>query len=255
MRFHNKFLGSDQSNVVDHYVGGDLEEMFLENLKKCKDDWYYKNVVIDYDINKNGHRCKNIDEMDLDNYVLFTGCSHTYGVGLELENTYPYLVSKALNCDYYNLAISGAGIDALEYNLLSWLGLIPKKPKMIFLQMPDHTRFAGYNPYVNSDDMFFSEKGSWVQDLDEIEMVVNCEKNGVFNARKLLAYKLLDNVTDIPIIKANIWAQDNISVTGLKMRPIDKARDLSHFGIESNRRFADDIVEYLKQVYPNLIPE
>ena len=42
---------------------------------------------------------------DQDNYILFIGCSHTMGVGLELEKTYPHILSEKLKMDYYNLAV------------------------------------------------------------------------------------------------------------------------------------------------------
>lgn len=251
MKFHNKFLGLDNNNVTVEFIGGDTKEMFSDNLQHSKPDWYYKDQTITYTHNKNGHRCKNIEDLDLSNYILFAGCSHTYGVGLKLEHTYPYIIAKELNCDYYNLSIGGAGIDVLEYNVLSWFGLIKEKPKLVFIQMPDHSRFAGYNPYVASDDIYFIEKGSWSDDRDEQEMVVNCETVGLYNARKALTYKLIDSIIDVPLIKANIWAHDNICTTSLKMRTLDKARDLSHMGILSNKKFATDVLSYLKTEYPN----
>ena len=52
-------------------------------------------------------------EIILNNYILFTGCSHTKGVGLALEDTYPYLLAQKLNCDYYNLALGGTGQDVM----------------------------------------------------------------------------------------------------------------------------------------------
>jgi DNA polymerase III alpha subunit len=59
--------------------------------------------------------CKSInikiEDIDLNNYILFIGCSHTEGIGLELQTTYPYLVSEELKCDYYNLGLGGTGID------------------------------------------------------------------------------------------------------------------------------------------------
>lgn len=253
MMIHNHFVGVDERNSeLTELLGADDQEKYEKNLKLMGDDWYYKDKSFTYSINDNGHRCKNINEIDLNNYILFAGCSHTFGVGLELETTYAYLVSNKLGCDYYNLSIGGSGIDVLEHNLLLWFGKIKQKPKLVIIQMPDHTRFAGYNPYISIGGMHLTEKGSWVEDKDEIEMVVNNTNVGLYDARKLLIYSLIENVIDVPYIRANIWAQDNFSPDGIKMRGIDKARDLSHLGVKSNEKFADDIVNYIKQEHPNL---
>jgi hypothetical protein len=83
--------------------------------------------------NSRGHRCKEIEEINLQNYILFAGDNVGVGWGTPLEETYPYLVSKALNIDYYNLSIFNGGIDSLKYNLITWYHKIPQKPRAIII--------------------------------------------------------------------------------------------------------------------------
>jgi hypothetical protein len=83
------FIGYKTSMRDVLYTGADDEKKFIDNLRKNSDDWYYRDKIISYKRNSLGHRCNDADKIDLNNYILFTGCSHTEGVGLELEKTYP----------------------------------------------------------------------------------------------------------------------------------------------------------------------
>jgi len=89
MIIYNDFLGSDNSNITLDFVGGDSKQQFNKNVLTQPIDWYYHDKKLTYSFNNQGHRSKNFKDIDQDNYILFTGCSHTMGIGLELEKTYP----------------------------------------------------------------------------------------------------------------------------------------------------------------------
>lgn len=241
MILNNNFIGIHKKNISMSFLGSDNQENFLANLKKCDNDWYYKNTSISYDINENGHRCKQLKEINLDHYILFTGCSHTTGIGVELEKTYPFIVSKLMGFDYYNLAIPGSGIDVMEYNLLMWFLLITKKPKFVFIQMPDHSRYAKNNIY-NSD--YFIESGSWTEDYEEQKFLINCQDTGFFNARKFFTYKNIETLIDTPKLMYNVYGQQNENHE-LKIRQRDLGRDLMHSGVKTNQEFAEKLSKYV----------
>ena len=140
LSLNDDFLGY---HALEHNVlfsGSDTLEIYENNLKTKPIDWYYRTNQISYVRNKNGHRCKNIEDIDLNNYILTIGCSHTEGIGLKLEDTYPYLLSQMMNCDYYNLGIGGIGIDILNYNLVTWFSKIKNPPKLLVVQWPHRAR-------------------------------------------------------------------------------------------------------------------
>lgn len=83
--------------------------------------------------NSRGHRCKELEEINLRNYILFAGDNVGVGWGTPLEETYPYLASKKLNIDYYNLSIFNGGLDTLKYNLITWYHKVPQKPRAIIV--------------------------------------------------------------------------------------------------------------------------
>lgn len=241
MKFIENFLGGHTISETTEWVGGDLQEQYSENVLNQPNNWYYKNKKITYSFNKYGHRCKDIEDIDLSNYILVLGCSHTVGVGLELKKTFPYLIANELQCDYYNLSLSATGIDVIEYNLLTWLRRVNKSPKAIIIQWPDHTRFASYFPGHEN----IVEKGAWTEDIDNMKLIVNSEEVGFFNARKLLTLNLIKNIATCPVISCIFSSQAVFDPYNLYLRRIDKARDLNHAGIKSHKNWAKLLLQEL----------
>jgi hypothetical protein len=241
MKFYNDFIGHDQSNKVLKFSGGDEENTFLENLKKMPEDWYYRNKIITYTYNDHGHRCKNINEIDFDNYILFVGCSHTEGVGVELENTYCNVVAKHLNLDYYNIALGASGLDVLEHNVSLWFRRFHKKPRYLIIQWPDHSRFCITDYNVEH----ISPKGSWNLGEYEKKFVAGSEILGFNSARKLLCRKLISSCLqqDIKLITISFSALSQYGYDDLIWRCVDYARDLSHSGIKSHLEIANKVIE------------
>jgi len=242
MKLYNDFIGEDISNTTVAFTGGEDEKSFKANKKKQPKDWYYRKAKIEYTFNSYGHRCKDVSELDFDNYVLYTGCSHTQGIGLELEKTYPYLIAQELGHDYYNLGIPATGIDVLEYNLLTWFFKFKKKPKAVVIQWPDHSRFISCYPGYSN----LIPNGSWSKDKDSQKLLVNGENTGFFHARKHLCYELIHNVVDVPIIKFNYGGQVSYDKYELILKRLDYARDLSHSGIKSHQAFANTLCNLLR---------
>ena len=238
MKFNDIFLGDNLSRGNVEWVGGDSEKQYLDHVKTQPANWYYKDRTINYSFNKHGHRCNDIVDINLSNYILVLGCSHAAGIGLELEKTFPYLIAKELHCDYYNFGISASGIDALEYNLLTWIRKVNKSPKAVVIQWPDHTRFASYFPGQEN----LIEKGAWTGDPDSIELIVNAEESGLFNARKLFTVQLIKNLVKCPIVTCLFTSQPIFDPYNLYLKKIDKARDLAHAGIESHKNWSELIL-------------
>ena len=97
--------------------------------------------------------------------AVFLGCSHTFGTGLNLEDTFSHKVAKALDLQNINLGCPGASFDYC-YRILKTFQL-EIKPKFIFCLVPNITRAE-----------FFLSKNF----IDsEIVKNHNCVKNLAFN--------------------------------------------------------------------------
>lgn len=235
MKFNSNFVGYAKPGTVQRFLGGDSEELFNNNLKSQPNDWYYRFNEVTYDINRYGHRSKNIEDIDLDNYILFTGCSHTEGVGLELEKTFPYLIANDLSMDYYNLALGGTGVDVMTYNLMMWISTIKKLPKALVIIWPQSTRFARLEDF---GDFLSLEVPSCATSTSCERFMVMGEEIRFFETVDTLSKKLIEAAYPCQIM--------HLGPSVLRLEEGDKARDLSHAGILNNRQVADLLIPQLR---------
>lgn len=225
LSLNNDFIGYHPLEHNVAFSGSDTEELFSKNLKLQPADWYYRANPISYVRNMHGHRCNEIENIDLDNYILFAGCSHTEGIGLHLENSYPYLLSKKLNVDYYNLALGGTGADVINHNIVTWFTKVKKPPKLLIVQWPHHTRaitkdfsnptnlevepWLAYGVWDKKAGIFFSEG----------------ENLGIFKSTRILTKKIVNNISPCPVIEV-VTPFDGLTDKEFRLIQVDGARDI-----------------------------
>jgi hypothetical protein len=249
LSLNNDFIGYHPKEHAVAFSGSDTKELYVQNLKSKPNDWYYRANPISYVRNMHGHRCSEIEDIDLDNYILFSGCSNAEGIGLELEKTYPYLVSKALKCDYYNLGIGGTGIDVLAYNLITWFSTVKQKPKLVIIQWSHHARFMSKVPSDPEQHSYYPF-GPWSKEVEAGRFLLAGHDIGFFDTRRTMMYNLIKNVINCPIIEItppNLkFNNEAVLITSIKN---DYARDQLHSGIFSNIKHANIIIDIIKDKY------
>ena len=241
LEFADGLLGYARYRRFELFTGSDSKELLEKNLKDMPADWYYRTNTVSYERNDHGHRCKNIKDVDLDNYILTIGCSHTEGIGLRLEDTYSHVLSKKLNTDYYNLSIGGSGIDLIEYNLITWFSTIVKQPNLVVVQWPDLSR---YLTKLRRDDQQIVPVGPWRQEREISDFMFAGSENNFFHTRQLLSNKLLKNFIKVPQIHIKMYTDD--PVEGILMKRADLSRDGVHYGKDAHENLAQEIVNYLR---------
>ena len=115
------YLFHEGGSKVDWYEM-DTEDRFKENLKKYPNNKhleYYLENPHNYRLNRNGFRSNDEFETKAAGNV-FLGCSHTFGIGHSLENTWSYLVNKEVGGKFFNLSIPGTGSGTALRTLLAW---------------------------------------------------------------------------------------------------------------------------------------
>ena len=137
-------------------------------------------------LNALGHRCKEIKEvlgndLQFERYFLVLGDNACLHMHKPLEETWPYLLSKAINHQYYNLAVSDTGLEGVKYNLFNWLHQY-SKPKMIFISCEWANRFIGVD----------------YADPNIIEASYRADGAGFWIGRRRLFTKLVENL-GIPV--------------------------------------------------------
>lgn len=130
-------------SVLDFY-GTDNKEDFLINCKRLPESWVYRNSPISYKFNSKGLRMnKEIEDVSVD-YIAGFGCSHTVGVGVNLEDTWIHLLSQDLGLDYINNGVSGGSIKLCAINFFNMLATKKTLPKIAVFAWPSSVRYCFY---------------------------------------------------------------------------------------------------------------
>lgn len=127
------------------FIETDSLEQWEKTLKKYPDNpsvQYYLNNPIEYKLNNRGFRTPdNFNSKDIGN--VFLGCSHTFGIGHHLENTWSYKLNNIIGGKFWNLSVGGTGVTShfrlllgyyKELNIKNIFHFAPKYPRYEFIE-------------------------------------------------------------------------------------------------------------------------
>lgn len=227
------FIGDVRKNSIFEWHGvTDSQKRFTENLARHANAEYYSTKKLEYSFNEYGHRSKSVEDIDLNNYILFVGCSHSQGVGNYLEDTFPYIVSSELGMDYYNLSLGGTGLDVQHHNLINWI-LKFKHPKYLVWQWSHSPRAVTSSTTTH----LLQEMGSWSTEKELLNFLLQGDSIGYFDTKRKLVNATLKNLP-FETIQIDIKPEPDL----LWYEQLDFARDLVHSGPKSNRNISDIII-------------
>lgn len=139
------------SNMVKHPFENKLSGFSIDTPQHDKE----KNLLL--------FRCDEFKKEQDGKHVLFTGCSVTQGVGLELEEVWAHKLYTKISenekvSGYYNLGVAGTGIFFIVSNLFKYFNNYGN-PDAIFINLPDMLRFYAVQevgteikkPYLHED--------------------------------------------------------------------------------------------------------
>lgn len=127
------------------WIETDSREAFIKNTKLYPDNpsiKYYLENPITYNLNDYGFRTPdNFDSKHSGN--IFLGCSHTFGTGHYLENTWSYKLNREIGGKFWNLS---AGGSSYMYAFRIFMHYIDKlKADNVFFFGPHKTRYEYYD--------------------------------------------------------------------------------------------------------------
>lgn len=239
-----------KANKTFDFDSTDSERNFKHRCKTIK-DWTWKHTPIEYKYNSFGHRCKELVDIDHENFLLTFGCSYTVGIGINETDTWAYKLSQTIGSDLYNIALEASGCDIQAYNTMHWVTSKFPKPKLVVVQWPYHERktFVHKN---NEDNTYFGldkvdtndADGSWYRKryiMDDGEMVY---ANRIWFEYLNTAWQNLG----VPVLNFT-WenGHEEIMLDNYKLWPVRckngsmQARDMQHDGPE----WHDETVEKL----------
>jgi hypothetical protein len=103
----------------------------------------------DYQKNSLGYRSDEFKKNHDGLHILFSGCSATYGEGLEeneiwAKQVYEKISSNQPTSGFYNIAVPGMGIIYIVFHIFKYINNF-NKPDIIFINFPTSGRFLSYD--------------------------------------------------------------------------------------------------------------
>jgi hypothetical protein len=224
---YNSFY-KDFANMTLDWLPMDTESLYKKNLKLRYAN-LEKNGWIDnpftYKFNSNGFRC---DEFSHQTTIMFLGCSHTCGIGLPIDTIWPELVTKELKMKCANLGIGGGSSDTAFRLCHGWIDII--KPTIIVYAIPTGVRTELVsNTTIQNLSVTTKEYRDYFLDwsIDENNHTFNKLKNS-------LAIQQMCNQRNIKYVEFDL---DTLDIS-----PTDYARDLVHYGVNTNKSFSQKVL-------------
>lgn len=229
--FNQKFAGK-----TSEWSGTDNQQAFESKLKDSKQlekltrlGWLENKIIYAY--NSEGFRDVEFDQR---RSILALGCSHTEGVGLLVEQTWPRQLENAIDNKVWNLGVGGAALDTCFRLLDYWLEHL--NVVAVCCAVPAISRFE-VNEQNNWSNILPTLTGyqTWISNWNK--NYVAYEKNGEMNRYKnLLAMSHICSLRQIPFyydLLEDFYDAGN-------------ARDLAHCGPEPNSKLATKFAQLVQ---------
>lgn len=211
---------------VDWYCK-DSEKTYNFNLKYKYDQlqlYGWVDKKINYKFNSEGYRCSEFSQSDS---IMFFGCSFTLGVGVPLENTYPFITAENLKLECKNYGVSGSSSNTAFR--LAYTAIEKYKPKIavVYLIFPSRLELLCVNESLQYGVNNHGDRLGFYKDwlMAKENSVLNQEKN-------ILAINKLCDFTGTKFI--------DLSPHILPLT--DKGRDLMHPGIKYHKTLSDKLL-------------
>lgn len=114
----------------------DTEERFDQNWADPKkrallENYGWTKTSIKYNSNRQGFRMDvDLNEVEPESHDFYLGCSMTFGIGINVNDAWPYKMSKKLNRPGLNFGVGGGSIETQYRILRCWAPVL--KPKRVY---------------------------------------------------------------------------------------------------------------------------
>jgi hypothetical protein len=152
--------------------------------------------LISYDLNNYGLRCDDFSKELSGNNFLFSGCSHTSGVGIPYELTWAYQLNKMFNKEnFFNVAIGANNIQMSISNVFEYIKEFGN-PSGIFILLPDYSRSTMFRYDTNYFEEF--EEGTYIRTMGHFPLTIDYYRLNLYT--QITSLELYCNNLQIPLI-------------------------------------------------------
>jgi hypothetical protein len=263
--FDKRIVGCGFCNSTIKYYATDDPKLWRPTDEK--DIIHERKKTYTYKFNSEGFRCDEFSESS-EFPIVFLGCSQTCGVGLELENTWAYILLNAIKnhtgktIPLWSLATAGSSIDKQALLLEKYSSEF--NPKMIFFLIPSiyrrlillnnelveylpahrtHWRPNDVTIKVAKFDRAFMEEDYAIFETYKNLLLIN-QLAKMYNCKVYCATWGFEDENQIKKILCNQLSQ--FEYLNIPFFPDILARDASHAGPGTHRHLAGNIFEKIK---------
>ncbi len=114
--FCNSLTHKDlDGNILTEWASSDGPKDFERNKKKMPATWKYLTKKVTYKVNSSGYRTHEWKDIDWPNAILLLGCSNTFGVGVDEDETLSYYLEQLTGRQVVNLGTPGGSNSLISY--------------------------------------------------------------------------------------------------------------------------------------------
>jgi len=262
-RFRNSTLNWLAPDSKSHYNGA-----IQDPAKKARlEEFGWINTEINYHFNNNGFRYDgrqgSSDFLSEQGGVLYLGCSTTFGVGVNIEDTWSWKLhhrnEKTKKLRYMNFGLPGHGVETYYRILKSYIGIV--KPDMVVVTYPwASSRAEIFNPNLGEwINIWMSTKFGHLPVLMTDQQEKDPEKMDYLTRLALWsaevsmirylkhhdAIRWMCHENDTKLVWMTM-AELATLISALRKKPdwvVDRARDLMHQGRNSHEMLSIEIEE------------
>lgn len=213
-----------------------------ENYEKNRDKNFFSPDSFGYNFNNYGYRIGSTDwNFNSDQKKIITlGCSHSVGIGVPWENTWAYLLAQQLNCELFNLSVTGGTPDTVFRTLYFSLEKIKPDVVAIFWPAPIRWEFYEAMPWdaTGADCNTPKLLSVWNTDANQIN------ENHLINNRNknILSVRLLQKIYGFKLLELDSESAITDYISSGNELSVD-ARDLIHPGVSMHQYTAKKFID------------
>jgi hypothetical protein len=236
-------------NKTVSWLPMDTNELFLKHQrnkhtrKKLKElNWTEDSI--EYKFNSQGFRSDNFDSKG--DSIVFLGCSHTIGIGINFEDTASYIVSRQLGYNCFNLGLGGGSNDTCFRFAYHWIEKL--SPKIVVLIAPSIYRFEiadDRRSYKNGFEILKASSPILKEYRLFYRQWIDNDDNSYFNFHKnVLAINKICDMNGAKFVCTDFDQVDPRTFSDSD----NFARDLAHAGRLPNREKANEILNLIGEL-------
>tara|TARA_B100000073_G_scaffold343328_1_gene347941 strand:+ start:5 stop:1156 length:1152 start_codon:yes stop_codon:yes gene_type:complete len=249
-----QWFPSDTKHLFEEHVSDPTMKSLMFKLGWCDQNGNPTDVV--YNLNKNGHRCKNLDG-DIGKGILFLGCSHTFGVGLNQQDTFAYKVAEHFGRECFNYGLPGKGLDTaatytslfleddVDLNLIDAVVVYATPPGRVgffnYYTKKDGDSYIAEMQYsgMQNDELLMTNyyQGGYLNNLPQDHIVEMAEMFDLHNGLTFLdVQKKLDSGLQphIDNFRSNMWEHYMFTKENNFIRDLHSINSIKCFCLENN---------------------